>query len=262
MDNYPALSKALQFCIASDIPIPDDLLKEFNSLKVKSLSSRAILEAQLKKVLATKLRGQLEKLLDILGDPPDLTKLQESFWNEAGEELTKAVMPVLEKAFLAQAQELIDEIEFEGVDWNLVNTNAVNWANRYTFDLVTGINNTTRKALQDWIGSYYNESWTMGDLIDKLSTIYSPVRAEMIAVTEVTRASVQGEISIADTIRKMNPAIELTPIWQTNNDELVCDICGPFNEKPFEEWGHEYPDGPPAHVNCRCWINHEVRVNT
>jgi len=29
-------------------------------------------------------------------------------------------------------------------------------------------------------------------------------------------------------------------------------VCGPLNGMPEENWAAEFPNGPPAHVNCRC----------
>jgi hypothetical protein len=31
-----------------------------------------------------------------------------------------------------------------------------------------------------------------------------------------------------------------------------CPICGPLDGTPESVWGAEFPDGPPAHVRCRC----------
>ena len=52
--------------------------------------------------------------------------------------------------------------------------------------------------------------------------------------------------------------IEMIEVWNTNNDELVCDICEPLNQKEKGD-GWDESDGPPAHVRCRCWTNHELK---
>jgi SPP1 gp7 family putative phage head morphogenesis protein len=75
-------------------------------------------------------------------------------------------------------------------------------------------------------------------------------RASMIATTETTRAFAQGEIA-------QYSQMGITQMrWQTNNDELVCDICEPLNGE-VRTIGDEFDDGitdPPGHVNCRCWL--------
>jgi len=84
-----------------------------------------------------------------------------------------------------------------------------------------------------------------------LELIGSPIRAEMIAVTEVTRAASEGEQAVARELARQG--IIMTPFWNTNRDELVCPICEPRNNQ-------EITDGmfPPAHPRCRCWVNYEL----
>ena len=38
----------------------------------------------------------------------------------------------------------------------------------------------------------------------------------------------------------------------------VCPICGPLDRTLFKNYSDQYPDGPPAHPNCRCDIGVEV----
>jgi len=52
--------------------------------------------------------------------------------------------------------------------------------------------------------------------------------------------------------------LQMRRVWNTANDELVCPICGPLNEQPEDVWSGDFPDGPPAHPNCRCGASLEV----
>jgi hypothetical protein len=79
----------------------------------------------------------------------------------------------------------------------------------------------------------------------------SPIRAEMIAVTEVTRAASQGEQAIARELARAG--IVMTPIWNTNQDDIVCPLCGPKNGKEIEDGQF-----PPRHPRCRCWVSYEL----
>jgi hypothetical protein len=72
----------------------------------------------------------------------------------------------------------------------------------------------------------------------------------MIATTEVTRAYSEATNETKELVNQTG--LQMHRVWHTSNDELVCDICGPLNEKPESEWSSRFPDGPPAHVNCRC----------
>jgi len=46
--------------------------------------------------------------------------------------------------------------------------------------------------------------------------------------------------------------LEMRRRWDTLRDDLTCAVCGPLNGMPEENWVAEFPNGPPAHVNCRC----------
>lgn len=188
-----------------------------------------------------------------LGDPPDLNNLGAEFWESQAGKMISDLRPQLEKLATQAARETIDSAGID-IDWHLVAQEAADWAKDYSYELVRDINDTTRDVLRDKVSGYFEqEGTTIGDLRDALSVWFSDTRAEMIAVTEVTRAAWEGEkLSVAEAKRI---GLEMRGIWRTNKDELVCDICSELDGKPDTEWG-EY-DGPPAHPRCRCWAVHE-----
>jgi SPP1 gp7 family putative phage head morphogenesis protein len=83
-------------------------------------------------------------------------------------------------------------------------------------------------------------------LIGRLEDVFGPVRAELIGVTEVTRAYQQGSVAAwkeAGIIKKKEVRV--------SEDELVCPICAPKNGKQYDL---DDPAGDsPFHVRCRCW---------
>lgn len=137
--------------------------------------------------------------------------------------------------------------------WELANNAAAEWAMRYGYELVRGLLTTTRDWLQLQIAEYIRNSETIGQLIGKIrqGTGYSEQRAQMIAVTEVTRAFAEGNMAAwraSGVIEKRR--------WNTNNDEQVCPVCGPLNGK-VAGMNEDFPGGirnAPAHPRCRCWI--------
>jgi len=217
-------------------------------------------EAELAKLLSKWLKQQNKLMLELtLGSnnyQELLNKLPPEFWDEIGAEGAAMLRPFMSRNALDAAERLLDTITV-GVDWALVNEAAVNWARQYTFELVTGINGTTRQSLQKLIPGYFEEAMTQGELRERLGNLYSPVRAEMIARTEVTRAAVEGERSTVAELEKQG--IKMIEVWQTRNDEIVCVICGPRHGKK-EGDGWTKNDGPPAHPRCRCWVTHVSSV--
>lgn len=217
-----------------------------------NFSGRAAAESRLAAAIAKLSATQRRTLLELLGDPPSLTRLPADFWQQQDAAWTQALTPELEQIFVDAVLEQVQAFPFTGIDWGLANERAEAWARTYTFKLVTGINDTTRRGLQQAIGDYFTQPTTLGALRTQLERWYNPVRADMIATTEVTRAATQGEL---ETVRQIGEqGLRLKPVWQTNNDELVCPICGPRHNQEIKDGQY-----PPAHPRCRCWTTHELR---
>jgi hypothetical protein len=221
---------------------------------MSDIPNREELEERLARAVGGQFRGQLRELLDLMGDPPDLASVPLDFWDNGGKEMRGVVIPVLADIYQGQALILVREIQM-GIEWGLINQRSIDWAGTYAFDLVSGLTDRTRRVVQDAFDIYYRDALSKKELIDLLTPAFGPVRAEMIAITEVTRAAVEGERALVDEIERANPNIRMTPIWQTANDERVCPVCGERHDKPIEDG-----EFPPAHPRCRCWVNHEMVV--
>lgn len=218
--------------------------------------NRDTLEALLARTIAKDLRGELSKLMDLLGDPPNIYNVPIEFWNNSGHAMQATIEPILRDVYLQQAETQLSELSI-GVDWALINENAVTWTSQYTFDLVRGINETSQRLLRNSIDAYFRNPTTIGDLQRSLSGVFSPMRAEMIAVTEVTRAAAEGEQRVVNQIIADNPDMESIDIWLTNRDDITCPICAPRHNQPR---GSNWTENPPAHPRCRCWLRHDFRL--
>jgi hypothetical protein len=224
----------------------------------EDIPNRAALERELAREIGKVQAAQVGKLLELMGDPPNMANVPQSFWDEAGEALRQTLSRFLTRTYLQRASQIMQQTTI-GVDWALINERAASWSSRYSFDLVGGINDTSRELLQSSIDRYFRDSLTREELEAGIRGAFGDVRAEMIAVTEITRAASAGEHELADQIMQDNPSLEMVAIWQTNEDELVCEICGPNNDK---RRGEGWQDDPPAHPRCRCWLNHDMRIRT
>jgi hypothetical protein len=215
-------------------------------------------EADLARVMGRVLRQQFAVIMAALGEAPSLDKLTPELFATMQSAVQAAIRPVLEKVYLEQAEALTDETIPRvkqggiGVDWGVINQRAAEWASQYSFDLVSGIVNTTRATLQKQVSDFSTDSRTLKDLRQSLEGLFGPVRAAMIAETEVTRAASEGEQAFGDELGKLGLQVDF--IWVTNNDEIVrrCPICWPRHEK---RRGDGWTDFPPAHPRCRCWVN-------
>jgi hypothetical protein len=131
-------------------------------------------------------------------------------------------------------------------DMAVVSKEAIEWARAHADEVIRGITDTTRELVRQATATYFETpGMTMGDLNRLLEPAFGAVRAEMIAVTEVTRASSAATNQHQEMLAEAG--IEMRRVWETSHDDLVCGICGPLNGLPEEDWKLIFPPGPPAH---------------
>jgi hypothetical protein len=225
------------------------------------LANRAEIERRLARVLSRDLRNEMGKLLDYLGDPPNLSNVPYEYWQNGWRSIQKDVEPVLLDVYLTQATNVMLNIGI-GVSLDNINHQAVNWARSHTEEVLREMWRNRRditaemlantRQVGEIIGQGYEQGLTIREISERLQPYYSPVRAEMIAVTETTRAVVEGERAYVEQLER-ETGQRMIPIWMTANDERVCPICAPRNEKPILNSG----DYPPAHPRCRCGVGWE-----
>jgi hypothetical protein len=136
-----------------------------------------------------------------------------------------------------------------GVSIEAVSPQAKQWAMGYAGALTKEITETTESMREAYVGPV-----TAGVVSGWMATL--TMRAEMIGITETTRAATVGEDIGRQVIREWTGKI-LTSTWYTELDERVCDICGPLHGTGPEVYGEVSTDGPPAHPRCRCWLEYE-----
>lgn len=128
-------------------------------------------------------------------------------------------------------------------------------------DSAAGIANTTRQQLQTMV----SQGIGADEIIERIAMRFGSGHAEQVAVTEITRA--EGYFSEALSARLKEQGMTTTIRWLTSEDERVCPLCGPLDNKfkdasipklGGQSWGEKY-GSPPAHPNCRCKTIVEVK---
>jgi len=164
----------------------------------------------------------------------------------------------------------LDELERIGIgfDYTLVNTRAQEWARQYSYELIAGINDTTKQAVQQAVERWYGNGEPLSALVDDLQPAFTKRRARLIAQTETTRAAAEG-----NRLGYKESGVVTGLVWKTSNDELVCPYCGALNgaivsidggafydELPAELRGKVKRrfEVPPAHPGCRCRLSAQV----
>ena len=173
----------------------------------------------------------------------------------------------------------LDQLQMSGIgfDYTLVHTAARDWARQYGAQLIRNVNDTTREAVRQSVSRWYENGEPLSALRDDLvSTVFNERRAQLIAMTETTRAAAEGtHIGYAES------GVVTEEIWLTANDERVCPYCNSLNEQVVSINGGSFfdrlPDElreqleqraarnpnvrfarPPAHPGCRCRIGARV----
>jgi hypothetical protein len=259
----------------------EEILAEYNPVKMLSRDKREPererkekLSRMVARVVRRRLSKQLERLYfqlrmaypqrgtKAIGDVIDFDALFEEDPEEAQE---------LIAMILSGAQGGMDLVKLQTrlqLDYGLTNAEAASWARRYSYDLIKDLDKTTREIIKSAVTDFIKDpDYTMADLFDLLEPQFGRVRAERIAVTEVTRAYSQGQRMARETLKEQFPGVTIVDRWFTNNDDLVCPLCGPLDGEEREQGEvfyqpeDAYQDGyPPRHPNCRCWINTTTRL--
>lgn len=219
------------------------------------LARRGEYERDLARAMGRTLRQQYHAVLAALGESPSEDKLTANLFEDMRNAFQAAIRPILERVYLDHVEALTKTPPPKvkqggiGIEWGLVNERAAEWAGRYSFELVSGIVDTTRSTLQKQVRDFFHDERTLKDLRDSISGLFGPVRADMIAQTEVTRAASEAESLFEEELNKLG--LRTTRVWQTSQQD-VCPICRPRDGKTR---GDGWTELPPAHPRCQCWTN-------
>lgn len=208
----------------------------------------------------------------VLGDQLDrvmgavyvgMVMLSPSFWEHETPIMQAAMLPILTVIVRKAVQFAVGDLEetvHVGVDQASMQARLSKWARTYTYELIKGIDGTTRTAVREAMRNWAIEGGTTTDLRKALEPTFGSVRAQMIAETETTRA-----FSAAHRESWEESRVVEAREWRTAMDERVCPICGALDGaqavlgQPFILAGVGEYDDPPAHPRCRCWTVPVIR---
>lgn len=174
------------------------------------------------------------------------------FWRNEAQKVFEFVFPTMLNASTTALEGAFAELTIEsGVAFgaSFVNELALEFAYKSTLEFVAGITQTTKNFTNSKISEWIESGKPLEDLIQELSPMYGKVRAESIAVTEVTRVYAE-----ANQHAWKESEIVHGKEWLTAEDDLVCPVCGPVSGEvvKLEETFSNGAFNPPAHTKCRC----------
>lgn len=200
------------------------------------------------------------QVLAALGNPPDAKRLPAGLLNDFAQSLQVALSPMLQAVYLSSARQLANVNKItDVVNWSAVNERAAAWAEGYSFELVKGINTTTRDKIARLVSQFFRTpAQDLQTLGARIGELFGRERGQMIATTEATRAAAQGELGLALEIKKeFGGQANVVSVWLTSRDEMVCPICAPLHGT---RRGRGWTIPPPAHPRCRCALGTELII--
>lgn len=228
-------------------------------------AARAWAEQQLAIAVQQGLTAQQARLVDLIrSNGGTLTAAQlDAFWRAEDDLLWAAIRPTLANITAENAIAMAVRLGAEGDMWRTVNERMLTWVDAYYTNAdaaavgsIPNLNLTSRQQFAEvfaqWERGQLEQTTKTGlpRLIEALTSVFGPERAELIAPTEVTRVLQASRQAIADGSDNLQVAE-----WQTAADEAVCEICGPMHMQQRDKNATQYPNGqtpPPAHPRCRC----------
>jgi SPP1 gp7 family putative phage head morphogenesis protein len=195
-------------------------------------------------------KGLREWLREVF--PPGMSEAEIEGWATRLERGRAKFRDVLERVLIDSSDlgvtVAIDQLGSIGFDYTLASAHAREAASRYSYELVGGITDNTRRALQEAVSRYTQNGEPLQSLIDDVRPMFGERRANMIAVTETTRAYANGAQA-----SYQEAGVRMMEIMVTN-DDITCQICldRVEGDKRFIPVDAGDDDKPPFHVNCRC----------
>lgn len=211
------------------------------------LPSRSQHEAELfasVNALGEKWQRELAKLL---GKPPDPRNVPADFWSRVQRETEAALLIVLLIVFSRSA-------ELHGMSADRAARMAQQWGPSRASFVASRYAQNSRDMLEAQISDWLSDPPTRAEVRNRLQTIFGESRSRGLVVTEISNGVTDASEA---AIHSAGLASE-GDTWQTELDSKVCPVCKPLESQPRSVWQPLFPSGPPAHVNCRCFIAYEL----
>jgi len=226
-------------------------------------AARAWAETLVNEASQAGLSAQQQRLLDLVastGGRPTAAQLG-AFWAGENGLLWQALQPALTQ--VATERAAFAAVTAGGIDtFALVNQQVLQWVESYYVNgtdpgSVGSLNQTSRAQFAEAFTRWqqgdvpFSQAEGLDGLIELLTPIFGPNRADMIGITETARVFVE-----AQRLAEANNPYTVAFRWLTSADERVCPICGPMHGQVRRK-ADGYAGGVdiPAHTRCRC---HEV----
>lgn len=182
----------------------------------------------------------------------DILEAFETAWDEKKDEFAEAYVAIASMAAISGGQRAIKLVREVYIEkhlsvkiLNLIKAEEITeWLREESGQRITAIKETTRKQIRECLANGFenNKGWQQLQ-VELIGIIASPIRAEMIACTELSWAYSEYNLKI---YRKAG--VQMVQ-WLVTNDFRCCDVCRAMNGQVFPI--NQCP-ALPKHPRCRC----------
>ena len=238
---------------------------------MSELNDRLVMERDFAKRLSRLTARQRKELRDLLGTPPDVSRITAADWQRWEDERRKELTLILLAVFLASVRQHVGEMlagePMDDATMVAVNREALAKAGALAAESASSAISTAREIVT--ASAEVLATGTAADVESVLVSALGPERDAVTAATATTAAQTAG--TNAARIPVEAAGFQMTTRWVTEKDSKVCPLCRPLNGKVPDLWGLVLENalapggtrardsviangGPPAHPNCRCYL--------
>lgn len=230
------------------------------------LRDRTRREKALALILTMLLIEEQKRLFAAIGASATIGSLPGNYFDLLGSRMASAIYPHLADTYVSSAVDLLPTRPTDAA-LQTIRRDATRWATQQARLIASqqaqSVRDRVVKALADVMakrqaGSLETAQEVATAVDQATARIFTPAKAESVAVTEVTGANSAGEDGINRRIEDTY-GVRVLATWWTESDNAVCEICGPLHGKPESAWQNQFPGGPPAHPRCRCFRTYEYQ---
>lgn len=224
---------------------------------MSEVANRMELEAKVAREMGRLAGSHRRELEELLGNPPDASRVPPSFWDKVERETenTLLLLLLLIAAESAMHHGLTDRTTAQAS----VQTWAEEQANTISRQWVANSKDLLATGQREWEDRIQSTGAVpRADVRDRTLKIFGPTRVEGLAINETTRANYAGGEAAVSQLGGTSPE----DTWLTAEDAKVCEICGPLHDQPRSQWSRFFPAGPPAHPRCRCYVVYVAEMAT
>lgn len=209
-------------------------------------------EQQVETLLRRAIGRTRQDILAALGSPPNVDNVPDKLWNQLHTDVENDTRRVIAIIMLLAIRRMNDD---KSIPFILPPSVAAERAMTFADARATTLADSVVSTFKDRLETAAAEGGTAADMRKAMREIREE-QAKRGGVTETTAANSAGELAYADE-HEAETGVKLLATWNTERDGHVCEICAPLDGKDDEEWRDDFPDGPPAHPSCRCWLEFE-----